>query len=154
MNQSISIQVNRTRNEAYQQTVVSKIIKQKDINVRYHIANSWITCKRKVNKKLKTKKQNESIAISPNQIDESTHCFRTKSKIQIISTNETCIGIKKVAAKAKIISRRAAKINLNNLNGLIPPPGRQWFFWPGLDEWRRVSQTLFVNWGHTDDFSE
>ena len=56
------------------------------------------------------KKQNEAIAISPNEIDESTHCFRTKSKIQIISTNETCIGIKKVAAKAKIISRRADKL--------------------------------------------
>ena len=53
---------------------------------------------------------------------------------------------KKVAAKAKIISRRADRVNLNNLYGLIPPPGRRRFFWSRLAEWRRVSRTLFVNW--------
>ena len=62
------------------------------------------------------------------------------------SSNETCIGKNKVAAKAKIISRRAAKINLNNLYGLVPPPGRRRFFGPGPDPGRRVSWTLFVNW--------
>ena len=36
--------------------------------------------------------------------------------------------------------------DLNNLYGLIPPPGRRRLFWPRLDPGRRVSRTLFVNW--------
>ena len=36
--------------------------------------------------------------------------------------------------------------HLNNLYGLVPPPGRRRFFWPGPDPGRRVSWTLFVNW--------
>ena len=49
---------------------------------------------------------------------------------------------KKVAAKAKIISRRAGEVNLNNLYGLIPPPtGRRQLFCPGWIEGRRVLRT-------------
>ena len=36
--------------------------------------------------------------------------------------------------------------DLNNLYGLVPPPGRRRLFWPGPDKGRRVSWTLFVNW--------
>ena len=36
--------------------------------------------------------------------------------------------------------------HLNNLYGLVPPPGRRRLFWPRLAKGRRVSWTLFVNW--------
>ena len=50
------------------------------------------------------------------------------------------------SAARRAIARRAERAHLNNLYGLIPPPGRRRFFWPRLAEWRRVSRTLFVNW--------
>ena len=36
--------------------------------------------------------------------------------------------------------------DLNNLYGLIPPPGRRRLFCVRPAGWRRVSWTLFVNW--------
>ena len=72
----------------------------------------------KANRKLKNEKQNEAIAIPPNETNESTHCSRTELKIKMKSSNEACIGKSKVAAKAKIISRRADRIS-----GLVPTFG-------------------------------
>ena len=43
-------------------------------------------------------------------------------------------------------SPKPRALHLNNLYGLVPPPGRRRFFWLGLDKGRRVSRTLFVNW--------
>ena len=56
----------------------------------------------------KDEKQNEAIAIPPNETDELTHCFRTdlkKKEKEIVERN--MYRNNKVAAKAKIISRRA-----------------------------------------------
>ena len=59
-----------------------------------------------------TKKRNntnETIAISPNEIDESTHCFRTKLNRENKIGERSMYRNNKVAAKAKIISRRAGE---------------------------------------------
>ena len=61
---------------------------------------------------------------------------------------------KKVAAKAKIISRRADRVNLNNLYGLIQPAGKRQLFRPRCAEWKRGRRTLFVNWGQNATFFE
>lgn len=56
--------------------------------------------------------------------------------------------------RAKIISRRAGRINLNNLYGLTPPLDRRRLLCPRSDGWRRGSLTLWLNWGHVVIFSD
>ena len=48
------------------------------------------------------KKRNEAITISPNEIDESTHCFRTDFLRKIKSKNGTCTRIKKLRRKLRL----------------------------------------------------
>ena len=50
------------------------------------------------------------------------------------------------AKPAARLARRAERAHLNNLYGLIPPPGGRLLFCVRLAGWRRVSRTLFVNW--------
>ena len=91
----------------------------------YHIVNNLVPCKMKVNRKLKDEKQNETRAIPPNETDESTHCFRTKLNRENKIGERSMYRNNKVAAKAKIISRRADRINLNNLYGLTQHPDKR-----------------------------
>ena len=51
----------------------------------------------------KNEKQNEAIAIPPNETDELTHCFRTDlKKKKRKSSSETCIGITKLRRKLRL----------------------------------------------------
>ena len=52
------------------------------------------------------------------------------------------------------VARRASEPDLNNLYGLIQPPGQRQFFRPLCAEGRRVRRTLFVNWGQNGTFFE
>ena len=123
-------------------------------STRYHIVNSLVPCKMKVYRKLnneKTKRSHSNIAKRNRWINPLLpYTILKKNKIE----ERNMYRNKKVAAKAKIISRRAAKINLNNLYGLIQPAGHRWLFCVTLAGWRRVRRTLFVNWGHAVHFLE
>ena len=115
-------------------------------STRYHIVNSLVPCKMKVYRKLnneKTKRSHSNIAKRNRWINPLLPYKKIKkNKVE----ERNMYRNKKVAAKAKIISRRADRVNLNNLNGLIPPPDWRWFFCVRPAGWRRVSWTLFVNW--------
>ena len=75
-------------------------------------------------------------------------CKSSSSEMPKIKTKlrrkQRCVQTR--AQPAARLARRAERANLNNLYGLVPPPGRRRLFCVRPDEGRRVSWTLFVNW--------
>ena len=100
-------------------------------STRYHIVNSLVPCKMKVYRKL----NNEATKRSHSNIAKRNGWINPLLPYKILKKNKieerNMYRNKKVAAKAKIISRRADRVNLNNLYGLVPLAGRRWLFWPG-----------------------
>ena len=78
--------------------------------------------------------------------------FNDKQDVFWMGFGVVCCGGRKRARPAARGSAAGERAHLNNLNGLIPPPGRRRLFWPVSVKGRRVSWTLFVNWFPTQFF--
>ena len=72
--------------------------------------------------------------------------FNDKKDVFWMGFGMVCCGGRKRARSAARGSAAGERANLNNLYGLVPPPGRRRLFRPRPDKGRRVSWTLFVNW--------
>ena len=72
--------------------------------------------------------------------------FNDKNDVFWMGFGVVCCGGRKRARSAARGSAAGERANLNNLYGLISPPGRRRLFCVRPAGWRRVSRTLFVNW--------
>ena len=80
--------------------------------------------------------------------------FNDKKDVFWMGFGMVCCGGRKRARSAARGSAAGERANLNNLYGLIPPPGRRQLFWMCSAVWRWGRRTLFVYWDHLHELSD